>query len=144
MAIDVNDRTDANGRQELVKAIPALVGSRTKSKRTYFRRIKALVTHLLAKAKQEMDEPGDSAASRLLYARLQEILDQKPTAKNIHEFVEIARSLDGDLNDSTCINGHILNALDQAADSWNSDGVSFTDYDELFHSVNLTGIFDKD
>src|SRR5690242_15192942 len=48
MAIDVNDRTDANGRQELVKAIPALVGSRTKSKRTYFRRIKALVTHLLA------------------------------------------------------------------------------------------------
>jgi hypothetical protein len=40
IGININDRTDDAGRQRLIPAIPALIGSKSGSKRTYFKRAK--------------------------------------------------------------------------------------------------------
>ena len=145
IAINVNDSTTQEGRQKLIHAIPALVGSKSGSKRVYFRRAKTLAKHLFAKAMEDTAVDTDTAAKRLLSERLKKILGQVPTEALLDEALQLNAALD-ELGSYDVIDEDVKTKLEQIRDNWNSTGISYDQYDEIFNedNLNLVSLFGED
>jgi hypothetical protein len=137
LGISINDSTDDAGRQALIPAIPALVGSRTASKRTRFRRAKRAVE--LALEYLDLDATcGNDLGERLAIERMQPALGGPLTRKKLSL---ISETLDY-LSESGSIDSEFSDAVSALDDCWNTDGISLRDYEKVL-GVDYTNIIQQ-
>lgn len=133
---DSHDHRDAE-RNKLVDAIPALVGSRTASKRIRFRRAKAAAKLLVEKTLEKLSDDIDEGVALSLIERIKgnpfKTLDDVRAVLNDLELFEV--------EDETFV--YIaVDALRTLVLHWDSKGISNSTYQKVFRNDDLTDLFE--
>lgn len=136
IAISFNDahRKDAE-RDKLIAAIPALVGSKTKSPRVRWKRLKLMARKMLQKSIEWLNESYEEAPSLNLIGKIEEAShlrtkdDARVAFETLREFAEVGGVV-----------GDTLDLLGQMVKHWDSNGITGPRY-EILMPTDLTEIF---
>lgn len=124
IAISFNDshRSDRE-RENLISAIPALVGSRTTSARVRWKRAKALASHLIQAAVNSLEQEFSEAPSLALISELVGLdnLQTKAEAKRSLEIIKVFES-DNDAVQEAEV------TLERLLERWNPQGLNERSY----------------
>lgn len=153
IGIQINDTTDDEGRQRLLGAIPALIGSRTSSKRAYFKRSRRaaelVLKHVLTPLKPaDKARKASNVVESFAWAQLASIPGQPLTKARAKAFIDSVNYL-RDATDDNEIDGDddITSAqalVNRLHDSWDSSGISFSAYSDILGSTEFETIIPED
>lgn len=143
IGIDINDSTDNAGRQRLIPAIPALIRSKTGSKRTYFKRAKFAAERALQETLRQMDFKALRAATddtvRLLVLDMLESVAGRPLTKALTK-----KAADGlrhlDSNDDYGNQDKVVSLLENLHRVWDTDGIDYQQYSNVLGAASFSTI----
>lgn len=147
IGIDINDAADDIGRQRLIPAIPALVGSKTGSKRTYFKRSKRATELALAAVLDGIDASSmtENVVDRWAYAQLVALKNKPLTKVRLKTAIDVLAYIESVSSDSIDMmrdswNGDISSMLHEMHDAWDPEGISFSKYKKVMQSIAFPSI----
>ena len=144
LGIEINDSLNDTDRQRLIPAIPALVGSNSGSRRTYFKRAVRAGTLIAWNIIQspEVQKLAKTSKDPITRAICRSIVDgsagQRITKKWLSDFTCLLDYLKdgGALSQSLLMRS--IEFLDSLREVWNSDGISYGEYESLFGDASFT------
>lgn len=142
IGIEINDNTDDSGRQRLIPAIPALIGSKTGSRRTYFKRAKLAAERVLHETLGKLDfkdlrAASDDTVRHLVLDMLEGVKDRPLTKVTAKRAADGLRHLDGgDSGDHE----EVIGLLENLHEVWDASGISFDNYSGVLSNVSFSDI----
>lgn len=142
IGIEINDTTDDEGRQRLIPAIPALIGSKTGSKRTYFKRAKFVAERVLQEALGDIDfellrANSEDTIMILVLDMLKGIKGRQLTKALAKRAIDGLNHLNNDGYDDF---SEAISLLEKLHGAWDPDGIDYQQYSNVLHEVNFSDV----
>lgn len=145
IGININDTTDDEGRQRLIPAIPALIGSKTSSRRAYFKRSRRAAELVLNAVLTPLDPSRKAKASKnvveqFAYERLAAVQGRtltKPLLKGAIDALDYLKEVTYEIEDE---DQNVSGLLLRLYEAWDSTGISFSDYSAILGSADFESV----
>ncbi len=156
LGIEINDSTDDFGRQLLIQAIPALIGSATKNKKTLFRRARRAVELAVEQFMLSISVMSSlhdlSTVDRLLADELASTVDSSGRIKSYKHAYTLSKCInaiiqqaDSNIGSEFDVDLRLQTITESLADFWDtSNGISLKQYDKLFGDGQFNDLIDED
>lgn len=140
IGIEMNDSGSDKSRQALIQAIPALVGSKTKSKLARFRRVRRAYEFILAHAIDGLNSNRHARSRRpvltieaFVYDRLKAMRDQRLTKEGLGFAIEAFAFIRDNASDlyTSADCDKLIDLLKEFVGEWDSRGISRHVYEGL-------------
>ncbi len=149
LGIEINDSSSDGTRQDLIAAIPALIGSKTSSKRTRFKRVRRATELALHAVLQAIPDsylrPGkaDSTVERFVVNELLDIRGRTRLTKQLTKrALDALRHFDMTHGDDCDLDDYeeIIGLLETVYGMWDPNGISEVQYNNAFTRTSFTSV----
>lgn len=142
ITIDANDSMSDVDRQRLIEAIPALVGSKTSSKRVRFKRCVCAARIVLHSILSEMkprswSKTTNNAVARYVFLRLDSLQGRPITKRLIREMIDLFGYLSEANYEIEC---DVIPFLELLHKYWDSKGITFMEYASIMGSAEFSSM----